>query len=388
MRGSERHYGMDWLRIAAFALLILYHVGMVLAPWHWVVKSATTYPALIAPMAFVTPWRLALLFAVSGYASAKLLAKSGSTGAFLHARNLRLLVPLAFGMAVLVPIEMWVRVREAGYAGGYPQFWAVDYWRIGTFWGVEFPGWEHLWFVAYLWAYTIVLGGIVAFWGSGWGAPLLARLTPGLRLLWVPAGVLAGTKLALMFLIPERQGLFTDWTGHAEFLPMLLFGFVVANTPQAWPVLARVWRPAVTVALLCGAIVVWSEHQFPGETIPPHAIAALDRAARVVMAWSMTLALFHLANRWLNRDHRWRKPLAEAVFPAYLIHHPAIVLTAWWTVPLRLHPVLEFALLLAASVGASAALYLIGRRIGWLRPLIGLSRKPVTPAAAQFRPAL
>ena len=41
---NGRHFGLDWLRIGAFGLLILYHVGMVFAPWDWVVKSAVTYP--------------------------------------------------------------------------------------------------------------------------------------------------------------------------------------------------------------------------------------------------------------------------------------------------------------------------------------------------------
>lgn len=29
---GARHYGMDWLRIGAFALLILYHIGMYFVP--------------------------------------------------------------------------------------------------------------------------------------------------------------------------------------------------------------------------------------------------------------------------------------------------------------------------------------------------------------------
>ena len=33
-----RHFGMDWLRIGAFALLILYHIGMVFVPWNFHVK--------------------------------------------------------------------------------------------------------------------------------------------------------------------------------------------------------------------------------------------------------------------------------------------------------------------------------------------------------------
>ena len=72
MMRAERHYGLDWLRIAAFALLIVYHVAMVFAPWHWVIKAHHTYLALTLSMALLTPWRLPLLFAVSGYASRRL----------------------------------------------------------------------------------------------------------------------------------------------------------------------------------------------------------------------------------------------------------------------------------------------------------------------------
>jgi hypothetical protein len=30
-----RHFGLDWLRIGAFAILILYHIGLYFAPGHW-----------------------------------------------------------------------------------------------------------------------------------------------------------------------------------------------------------------------------------------------------------------------------------------------------------------------------------------------------------------
>ena len=190
----NRHYGLDWLRIAAFMLLIVYHIGMVFAPWDWVIKTPYRVDALIAPMSLLTPWRLPLLFAVSGYASWHLFAKSGSAGRFLRSRNVRLLLPLAFGMAVLVPIEMWVRVMDKGYPDGLIQFWVHDYWRSGEFWGREFPSWEHLWFVAYLWTYTAILAAGLAWArtpmerGTGW---LVAWLAKGWRILWAPALALA-----------------------------------------------------------------------------------------------------------------------------------------------------------------------------------------------------
>lgn len=390
---SQRHYGMDWLRIAAFGLLIVYHVAMVFAPWAWVIKTSHSYPQLIAPMALLTPWRLPLLFAVSGYASRKLFDRSGDAPGFARSRAVRLLVPLAFGMAAVVPVEMWVRVLETGYPHGYLRFWAVDYWRAGSFYGREFPSWEHLWFVAYLAAYSLLLAGALT-WRGSWVLTALAGaaewLTQGWRLFWVPVAALVTLRIGLLFVVPERQGLVSDWGGHSQYLPLFLFGFALAGAPQLWHAVSRIWKAATALAAIAGAAVVAIEVAYPGTAIPPHALMALDRAARVAMAWSMILALFHVAETWWNHDHAWRKPLAEAVFPFYIVHHPAIVLFAWYSLPLDLNPFAEFALLLAGTAAVCFATYAIGRRIGWLRPLIGLRSKPaaIAPAAAQRRAAL
>jgi glucans biosynthesis protein C len=385
---SQRHYGMDWLRIAAFALLIVYHVAMVFAPWAWVIKTPHNYPALIPPMALLTPWRLPLLFAVSGYASRKLFDRSGGARPFVRSRASRLLVPLGFGMAVFVPIEMWVRVLETGYPHGYLRFWALDYWRIGDFYGREFPSWEHLWFVAYLATYSLLLAAVIGWRGAGLFGSLDRAanwLAQGPRLLWVPIAGLTTLRLALLFLVPERQGLVTDWGGHSQYVPIFLFGFALAGAPQLWPAIARMWRPAVIVAAVAGALIVAIEVAYPGTAIPPHALMALDRAAKVAMAWGVIVALFHIAETRWNRDHAWRKPLAEAVFPFYIVHHPAIVLIAWYTLPLEFGPVSEFAVLLGGTLAICFTVWAAARRIGWLRPLIGLSSKrgAIAPAAAE-----
>lgn len=377
-----RHYGLDWLRIGAFGLLILYHIGMVFSPWRWVIKAPVLIDWLTVPMALLTPWRLPLLFAVSGYASRRLYEKSPSVRAFLASRNKRLLIPLAAAMLTIVPIEIWVRVRLGGYPYGLGRFWAVDYWRWGHFFGVDMPSWEHLWFVAYLWTYTAVLCGLIALAGPQFPSRLsilLERIDHRARLLWFPAVGLALAKLSIMFVIPERQGLTTDWGGHAAYLPIFLFGFALGGTDALWPSIKRLFRPALFVALLSGVTVAALDHHYAAKFTPPHAMMALDRMARLVMAWSMILVLLHIAQTWWNRDHAWRLTLVEAVFPFYIIHHPIIIVTTWLLMPLHLGNGVEFVILLAATVSGCFAFYLIGRRIGWLRPLIGLGpqRRPI-----------
>jgi glucan biosynthesis protein C len=380
----SRHYGLDWLRIAAFALLIVYHVAQVFSTWDWVIKSPVTYPQLIVPLALLTPWRLPLLFAVSGYASRKLFDKSGDAGTFVASRNRRLLIPWGFAMVALIPAEMWVRAREAGYPFGLVHYWLGDYWQIAPAWGHGFPSWEHLWFVAYLWAYTMALAGLLVM--PGWDAARTSRagdwLARGARLLWVPIVALALAKLAVMFVLPEKQGLFTDWNAHLMYFPIFLFGFALGGRSTLWPAIARAQRLAIPIAVAAGLIVTLVELSYTGHHMPPHAVMAMDRVARIAMAWSMILILFQLAECHLNRDHRWRATLAEAVFPLYIAHHPAIIVLAWFTLPWGLNAVAEFALLLGGTLAFAAAFYLIGREIVWLRPLIGLApRRSVRGAA-------
>src|SRR5580693_8098640 len=94
---GERRYDLDWVRIGAFMVLILYHVGMYYVTWDWHVKSPHASMAIEPLMMLSSPWRLSLLFMVSGVATSFLLARQGSHG-FLMLRSTRLLIPLVFGM--------------------------------------------------------------------------------------------------------------------------------------------------------------------------------------------------------------------------------------------------------------------------------------------------
>ncbi len=374
---TARHYGLDWLRIGAFGVLIVYHIALAFSPWRWVVTTGHAYPALIAPMALVTPWRLGLLFAVSGYASATLVARAEAPATFAGDRSRRLLIPLVFGMLAIVPAEMWVRVMEAGYPHGYLRFWLVDGWRVGAFYGVDFPSWEHLWFLVYLWCYSMLLAAFVAYDGAvRWMDRAAAWLAVGERILWAPIAVMATVRLAALFVVPEGQGVLHDVAGHSQYLPLFALGFLIARRPALWQSLHRHAAPAALLALIAGAVVVSIELRYPGDTVPPHLAMATSRAARSVMAWSMVVTLFHLADRYADRDHRWRATLGRAVFPAYIVHHPVIVLVTWFTLPLALNPWAEAALLLVATVAACIAAYLLARAVPTLGILLGVTSPP------------
>ena len=160
--GSEaaRRIDLDWVRIAAFGLLILYHVGMLYVSWGFHIKSEHRIEALEPLMLVLNPWRLALLFLVSGAATRFMMGKL-TPGRLLRSRTARLLPPLVFGMLVIVPPQAYEQVVEAvGYGGGLIDFYREHYFAFGPQFChpgpcLLLPTWNHLWFVAYLWIYTL-----------------------------------------------------------------------------------------------------------------------------------------------------------------------------------------------------------------------------------------
>ena len=77
---ATRRHDLDWIRVGAFLLLILYHVGMFYVPWDWHVNSPHPVEALEPVMQLTNPWRLTLLFLVSGAATRFLFERFEADG--------------------------------------------------------------------------------------------------------------------------------------------------------------------------------------------------------------------------------------------------------------------------------------------------------------------
>lgn len=373
----ERHYGMDWLRISAFGLLILYHIGMVFVPWSFQVKTAHPLVWTEIPMFLTNPWRLTLLFVVSGYASRALLAKAGGAGGFMRSRSARLLLPLLFGMAVIVPPQAWVELTtQHAYTRSYLDFLTHDYFRFHFLDGVALPTYNHLWFVAYLWIYSVVLAIGVALLGSGRLQALFDRAFDGWRAIVLPALYVVVLETVLFHRVEDTHDLIGDGVAHLRYVPAFLFGFGMARSPVVMAAFARHWKASGAVALACfvtiaALLIVWPDFTFPDSP----AIIWTYRVARHLETWTAIVALIGIAERFWNRDHRWRATLAEATFPFYVIHQTIIVVVEGALLPLRLGPAAEFTILVATTVSGCWVFYAVGSRTGWLRPLIGLKKR-------------
>lgn len=395
----ERRHDLDWVRVCAFGLLVLYHVGMYYVTWDWHVKSPYANATIEPLMLLSSPWRLSLLFLVSGAASAFLLAKR-PTG-FLRSRSWRLLLPLVFGMLVIVVPQAYYEVLDSripgGYHDGYLAFWGRYLANDGTFCDddgcLDLPTWNHLWFVAYLWVYT------VAIW-------LIARLMPALcerarkwlgeqlsgwgALLW-PVVLLALVRIALVERFESTHALVDDWYNHAQYFSVFLMGFLLARAIGFWETLQRLRWVALLLAAASYAFIVWYFHGtgYGDANPPPNALRQCQRVVWALNQWSSIAAISGFAYRLRNADSRTLRYLVPAVFPVYILHQSVIVVAAYNLKPLTISPVLEGPLLILLTFSVCFGGYEIIRRVGWLRPLFGLKRRaPLNPACEAAQPAV
>lgn len=379
-QSAERRLDLDWIRIGAFGLLILYHVGMLYVSWGFHVKSTHRLRDLEPLMLLLNPWRMALLFLVSGAATRFMLGKY-EVGGLARRRSAQLLIPLAFGMLVVVPPQSWAEVVEKlGFSGSYPEFWLGHYLAFDqSFCRIEngrpgciiLPTWNHLWFVAYLWLYTMMLAGMVAL-APGLptrGERLLERALPGLLLLLGPALLLGLNRLLIFPAAPPNHVIVGDWYQHALYGFAFLFGFLAARSQTLAERTERLRWLALALAVAAFFAMIWLRAQPPGELrrlVGPF-VYGLDQ-------WCWIVAILGFARRHLSRrDGPLRRYLVDAVFCWYIVHQTAIILTAHWLKPLGLPAGLEALLVIAITALSCAASYEIIRRVGWPRPLLGIA---------------
>ncbi|WP_294390777.1 acyltransferase [uncultured Sphingomonas sp.] len=378
-----RHAGMDWLRIGAFGLLILYHLGLYFGPWGWHIGSPHPVSWLIFPLLALNPWRMTLLFLVSGYAARALLSRT-SPAAFLRSRATRLLLPLMFGVLVVMAPQPWVeRSLDGSYPHGLLRYWLTDYLSMGD---PTTPALNNLWFVLYIWAYSVVVGL------GAWLLPASvrqklragpARLLDGPQLLALPILWLLLIRLVWFPTMQPTNHVLHDLNGHLTYLPAFLSGMMLAGAPHLHATMHRFRWPAAMLAL-AGFGLILSQILLLGHEPPLGTpAAAIGRCGAAVMNWGMIVLLVGAVEPIRSGTSSLRATLNEAVFPSYIVHQTAIVLIAWWIRPLNLSNFAQFGPMLVGTCLACWFFYRLGLASGPFRPLFGLA--PARPKQAEPR---
>jgi glucan biosynthesis protein C len=376
----ERRADLDWLRVIAVLLVLFFHTGMMFVSWPWHVKSPVRSQALEIVMGWMHVWRMPLLLFVSG--AGTLLALGHRTpGAFLSERARRLLLPFAFGCFVIVPPQIYVeRIAQ------YRSFWEfyptvlelVPYPEGGSL------SFHHLWFVLYLFVYSVALLPLLLRLRSPRVDPLFDRLARlGERrfgtLAWLAP--LVGSQLVLGPWWPQDTlALVGDYAALARYGLYFLAGFLFARDPRLWEAVRRERHRNLAVSGLAGAAL------YAGSLVQVRPTwfgwDALYGIPALVVGWSTLLAIAGFAQVHFTRGGPLLRYATEAVYPFYILHQTVIVILGYNVVRWRGGLWGNYLLICGGSFVATMAIHhLAVRPFALTRLLFGLKpRRWTNPA--------
>ena len=290
-----RRHDVDWLRILALGLLIIYHISVVFQPWAYFiyfVQSEKPVESIWLAMGLINIWRIPLLFIISGMGVCFAMRRRGWKE-LLKDRTRRILLPLIFGSLFIVPIHGYI----------YQSFIGLDH--------IYFPNPGHLWFLSNIFIYVLVLCPVF-FYLKRNPDSILLRLFE--RILKFPPALYLIT-LPFIFeaeLIALEQG-FEAYanTPHGFWLGLLAFiaGFIFISIGDAfWQAVGKIkgFALAVAIPLFLVRMIIF---QFQG---PFYLI--------VIESWSWLFAVFGFGATYLNRPSKKLTYLSKAVYPVYILH--------------------------------------------------------------------
>jgi uncharacterized protein (DUF2147 family) len=344
-----------------------------------------------------------LFFLLAGWSACASLRTRGTSG-FARERLQRLAIPLVAGSVLLGPVIKYVELRsglDLNYAalragaglqdgfktvipGGLPlaapfdepflTFLPTFFTRLDRF------TWAHLWFVAYLFALTMLFLPAL-----GWLARKRDRFgSLGSLVLYSPLLPLAAIQLTMRSRWPGIYNLYNDWANVAYYSVFLLGGFLLACHPALERLVGREWRRSLGIgigasaALLLGVLGVVSS-------------PAVLLVATAVAGWCFVLAAMGIGQRFFTATGPVLAYLSESAFPVYVLHQVAIVLPGYFIVQLPIGIAAKFVLLLVTSVGSTLAVYQwlvrpfsVPRFLLGMRPKVCPLRRPalLSPSAA------
>ena len=349
MSTINRRYDIDWLRVIAIGLLLIYHIAIGFQPWGvfiGFIQSDQSLVSLWTAMAMLNVWRIPLLFFVSGM-GVYFAIRRRNWKQLLAERSKRILLPFLFGIVVIVPLHIFI--------------WQRHY--LQDFSYIPNPG--HLWFLGNIFAYVVILSPVFFYLKKNedrrinqWLKKIFAS---PLGFLLIISAFIAETALVK----PAVYEMYAmTWHGFYFGLLAFFFGFCLVFSGNAfWQMLLKYrW------VLLSGALILYSIRVMEFSLKAPDYMMAIESNF-----WIYTV--FGFAYKYLNHPSKTLSYLSQGVYPIYIIHMIFLYLGSLLIFPLDIPTLLKFILVVAfTGIGCLILYDLIIKRVSILRPLFGLKR--------------
>lgn len=348
---TERRHDIDWLRVIAIGLLLIYHIAIIFQPWALFVgfiKSDESLEALWTPMTMLNVWRIPLLFYVSGMGVYFAMRKRNWKQLLLE-RTKRILLPFAFGIVAIVPLQMFIFQKYYNMP--------LDY----------YAGQAHLWFLGNIFVYVLILLPLFYYLNKLGSGKIKSALS---SIMGHPGGPLL---ISLFFVIevllvkPQLFALYAQtWHGFFNGFLAFFFGFLLVYTGKVFWQTVLKWR-GLYIGL---AIMLYAVRFLLFGAEAPGYLMAIESNCWI-------FGVFGLGYKYLNKPSKTLDYLGKAVYPVYIIHMFVLYAGAMLILPLEMPILVKFICIVAfTGLGCYLIYEFIIRRIGFLRPFFGLKLKP------------
>src|SRR5690349_396640 len=278
METINRRYDIDWIRVIAIGLLLIYHIAIGFQPWGIMIAfiaNSTSWDSLWIPMTMLNVWRIPLLFFVSGM-GVYFAIQNRNWKQLIQERAGRILLPFIFGMLAIVPLSTFI----------WQYYYKMD---LSFNYLIYNPG--HLWFLGNIFVYVVVLSPLFFYLKKNENGRLVAWIK---KIFSTPLGllpVLAAFVAETLVIDPNPYELYAmTWHGFVLGLLAFLFGFCYVLSGDTFLKMILKWR-WMFLALAIG-FYVYRFFQFQMR-VPSYQLAIESNF------W--ILSVFAFASRYLNR---------------------------------------------------------------------------------------
>jgi len=383
---DNRRYDLDWLRLIAILILLFFHTGMLFNIWEWHVKNNETSANFGYWMIWLHNWRMPLLLFISGAGTYMALSKR-TPGQYAGERFKRLFIPLAFGIFVIVPPQIYFEhIKDYNsYSEFYPTIFDFVPYPKGSF------SWHHLWFIAYLFLYSLIALPFLVYLRSARSKrfrQIVKRiLSSPAGILFIPLALILVSQIILRPYFPEQtHALADDWAFFTFYLLFFLMGMICYSNTDLWISIGRNRKHLLTAALFVLIPFYAIYLHFRGVIALPWPDETIETTFDVIaifVSWFWVITIIAFGQHYLNNPHPWLKHFNEGLYPFYILHQTAIIIIGYyvcqwsWSIPAKFFTVASVTL-----ISSVAFYFLLIRPFNVMRVLFGMKLKAKVPAPA------
>lgn len=309
MKTDVRKHYIDNLRWLILLILIPYHTAMAWNTWGEPNYIYFEKNRLISSIVvFFSPYFMPLLFCLAGI-STRYALKKRTTKEYITERAKRLLLPLAFGTIVLMPVMCYIGDKfNCSYGGGFFEHYSVFFTKFTDLTGAD-GGFSlgQFWFCLYLFVISTI--SAAAF--------TIIKKQIGEEQKSIPFSVviLLGLPLPILSEILSIGG-----KSLAEYTYLFLLGYFVFSDDKTID-RAKKYKGLLTGVGLLAAILnvylfLWCDNE--------HIL--LNTITKYLSEWFMLLALMGIAKANLNFNGKISDYMAKRSFLFYTWHFVWVVL--------------------------------------------------------------